>query len=131
MHDRPSAAELCDAVRGFLEDEVVKTIEDPRLRFRTLVAINALGIAERDLTRGEELARQEAALLRELLGAQPSGAPSRDEARALSAELCRRIRAGSAPPGTLAALRRIAEFKLEVASPKYRGRAINPSVRLC
>jgi hypothetical protein len=123
MHDRPSAAELCDAVRGFLEDEVVKTIENPRLRFRTLVAINALGIAGRDLARGEELAREEASLLRELLGAPRSDAPPRNEAQALSAELCRRIRAGAAPRGTIAALRRIAEWKLEVASPKYRGRA--------
>jgi hypothetical protein len=123
MHDRPSAAELCDAVRGFLEDEVVKTIEDPRLRFRTLVAINALGIAVRDLARGDDLAREEAALLRDLLGAMRSDAAPRDEARALSVELCRRIREGKAPAGTLAALRRIAEWKLELASPKYRGRA--------
>jgi Domain of unknown function (DUF6285) len=123
MHDRPSAAELCDAVRGFLEDEVVQTIEDPRLRFRALVAINALGIAGRDLARGDALAREEAALLAELLGAQRSGAPPREEARTLSAELCRRIRAGTPPAGTLGALRRIAEWKLELASPRYRGRA--------
>jgi hypothetical protein len=122
MHDRPSALELCDAVRGFLEDEVVKTIEDPRLRFRALVAINALGIAGRDLARGDELAQKEAALLRDLLGAQRTESLPREEARTLSAELCRRIRARNAPPGTLAALRRVADWKLEVASPKYRSR---------
>jgi hypothetical protein len=122
MPDRPSAAELCEAARGFLETEVAPILEDPRLRFRTLVAINALAIAGRDLARGDEQAREEAALLGSLLRVPlPQGAP-RDQARGLSAELCRRIRAGTAPAGTLEALRRIADWKLEVASPKYRGK---------
>jgi hypothetical protein len=123
MHDRPSAAELCEAARGFLESEVAPLMQDPRLRFRTLVAINALAIAGRDLSRGDDLARDEAALLSDLLGAAVPQTPPREQAHALSAELCRRIRAGTAPVGTLAALRRIADWKLEVASPKYRGRS--------
>jgi aminoglycoside phosphotransferase (APT) family kinase protein len=46
--DRPTAAELAAAVRGFLEAEVLPTLDDRRLRFRTLVAMNALGIVERE-----------------------------------------------------------------------------------
>ena len=124
MHDRPSAAELCEAVRGFLETEVAPTLQDPRLRFRTLVAINALAIAGRDLANGEALARNEAALLADLLGTAAREGTPHEQARALSVELCRRIRAGDAPPGTLAALRRIAGWKLDLASPKYRGRRV-------
>ncbi len=48
VHDRPSAGELADAVRGFLEGEILPTLDDRRLRFRTLVAMNALGIVARE-----------------------------------------------------------------------------------
>ena len=44
MSDRPSAGELAAAVREFLESEILPTLDDHRLRFRTLVAMNALGI---------------------------------------------------------------------------------------
>jgi hypothetical protein len=123
MPDRPSALELVEAVRRFLETEVAKGASDPRLRFRALVAANALSIAGRELTQGEAVASAEAEILRDLLAEPRSGAPGAEEARALSAELCRRIREGRAPRGTLAALRRIVERKLSVASPRYLGRA--------
>lgn len=48
MSDRPSAGELAAAVREFLELEILPTLDDHRLRFRTLVAMNALGIVERE-----------------------------------------------------------------------------------
>ncbi|MSO58592.1 MAG: phosphotransferase family protein [Thermoleophilia bacterium] len=48
VHDRPSAGELAEAVRGFLEQELLPTLADQRLRFRTLVAMNALRIVERE-----------------------------------------------------------------------------------
>jgi Domain of unknown function (DUF6285) len=118
MPDRPSPSELADAVREFLEAEVLPSVQDPRLRFRLLVAANALSIARRDLEMGDDLARQEVALLRPLGEAPPAGTP-RAQALALSAALARRIRGGEVPPGTLEALRRIAELKLRVASPRY------------
>ncbi len=118
MPDRPSAAELADAVREFLEAEALPAATDPRLRFRLLVAANALSILKRDLDLGEELLREEIALLRPLAGAPPPGTP-REQALALSAELSRRIRRGDVPRGALEALRRIAELKLRVASPRY------------
>ena len=49
MPDRPAAPELIEAVFEFLSGELLPTIDDHRLRFRTLVAMNALGIARREL----------------------------------------------------------------------------------
>ena len=119
MPDRPTSLELLEAVRAFLETEVAKGASDPRLRFRALVAANAVSIAARELVLDETSSSAEARILRELLGEAPSGAPPADEALALSSELCRRIRAGSAPRETVAAVRRIVEGKLAAASPRY------------
>jgi aminoglycoside phosphotransferase (APT) family kinase protein len=47
-HDRPSACELATAVREFLESEILPHLDDHRTRFRTLVAMNALTIVERE-----------------------------------------------------------------------------------
>ena len=100
MKDRPSAAELVEAAREFLERELLPTLVDRRLRFRALVAINALGIAQRELvsTAPDVLSADEAALL------------------------ARRIRAGDVPDGTLALLQREVAAKLEIASPRYLDR---------
>ena len=68
MADRPGPAELAEAVREFLESEVLPTVEDSRLRFRVLVAANALAIAQRDLELGERLIEEEIALLQDLVG---------------------------------------------------------------
>jgi len=112
MQNRPTAAELAEAVRSFLEEEIGPGLQDARLRFRALVAANALSILGRDLLLGEELLREEVDVLSGLLGV-PGDAPSLNE------ELCRRIRRGDPPAGTLSALRRIAELKLRIASPRY------------
>jgi hypothetical protein len=119
MPDRPTAMELLEAVRGFLETEVARTAADPRLRFRALVAANALSIASRELVLDEASAVGEARILRDLLGEPPSGTPAAEEARALSRELCRRIREGKAPRETASAVRRIVDGKLATASPRY------------
>lgn len=92
--DRPVASELAEAVRDFLEKEILPTLDDHRLRFRTLVAMNALSI----------VAREAPAL------ARPS-----EEDRALAA----RLRAGDVRDGDLALLKRRVREKLAVASPRY------------
>jgi len=46
--DRPSAGELVAAVREFLEGDVLPATEG-RVRFHVRVAVNALGIVEREL----------------------------------------------------------------------------------
>jgi len=101
---------------------VIPTLQDHRLRFRALVAANALGILGRDLQSGEQLLAEELSVLQALLPLRASGTPA-ENVRALTLELARRIRAGEPPAGTLPALRRIAELKLQISSPRYRGRA--------
>jgi uncharacterized protein DUF6285 len=98
--DRPTASELVEATREFLEHEVLPTLSDQRLRFRTLVAINALGIAQRELDSAEE----------EVLSIEEA------------AELARRIRAADVPEGALALLEREVAAKLRIASPRYLDR---------
>ena len=48
MSDRPNARELAAAVHDFLEREILPMLDDQRMRFRTLVAMNALSIVERE-----------------------------------------------------------------------------------
>ena len=92
-HDRPTPRELVEATREFLEREILPTLADQRLRFRTLVAVNALGIAERELAGHPE--------------------PEPDW------ELARRIRAGDVREGDLERIKADVEAKLRVANPKY------------
>jgi hypothetical protein len=98
-HDRPTAAELVEATREFLETEILPTLTDQRLRFRTLVAINALGIAQRELESGEE-------------------GLSRGELE----QLARQIRSGDVPADALTRLQAHVAAKLRVASPRYLDR---------
>jgi hypothetical protein len=123
MQDRPHAAELAEAVREFIETEVLPEIDDPRLRFRTLVAANGLGILEREIAIGAQLVRREVSSLARLLGRTD---PLPDDpldlrrwASDLNRELALRIRAGDAPEGTLAHLLATVADKLLVASPRY------------
>ena len=97
MNDRPTAAELVEATREYLETEILPALDDQRLRFRTLVAINALGIAQRELDSAEE----------EVLSSEEAAA------------LARRIRAGETPESALDLLERHVAQKLRVASPQY------------
>ena len=126
MQDRPTAEELVDAVRGYLEDEVLPDLRDDRRRFRALVAINALRILERELRMEESLLQREAIALSALLGERPhsggevaSYALLRERVAELNFRLAHAIREGDVPAGTLAHLRATAADKLRVASPRY------------
>ncbi len=101
QHDRPTPIELVEAVREFLETEILPLLDDHRLKFRTLVAINGLGIAERELWAG---------------GAGP------ELAEGELGELARRIRAGDVPEGALALLQEHVAAKLRVSNPRYLAR---------
>ena len=92
--DRPSARELAAAVREFLETEILPTLDDQRLRFRTLVAMNALSIVERE-------------------------SPTPDAANEEDVELARRIRAGDVREEDLVALSHKVRERLLIASPAY------------
>lgn len=50
-YDAPSARELVEAVREFLQKDVLPAVEG-RTRFHTLVAANVLGMVERELEHG-------------------------------------------------------------------------------
>ncbi|ROO83019.1 hypothetical protein EDD29_0507 [Actinocorallia herbida] len=50
-HDVPTAAQLVESVREFLERDVLPSASG-RLRFHTLVAANVLGMVERELAEG-------------------------------------------------------------------------------
>jgi uncharacterized protein DUF6285 len=90
VSDRPTAQELTEAILEFIGGEILPTLTDQRLRFRTLVAMNALSIVYREL------------------GALPPGDDARER------ELVERIRAGEFP---LAEVKALLEEKLAVASP--------------
>src|SRR5262245_53809505 len=96
MDDRPTAEELVDAVRLFLERELLPTLTDARLRFQSLVAPNALAIVGRELAGTEERLRAEWGELAAVLGV-PADTPAelRQAVRGANEELCQRIRAGA------------------------------------
>ena len=95
MTERPTAQELTEAIQEFLGAEIQPTLTDPRLRFRMLVAMNALGIVYREL----------AAL------------PVVDDAE--QRELALKIREGDVPLGTLQRVKADVEARLRIASPSF------------
>ena len=95
MSERPTPDELAEAIEEFLAVEILPTLSDARLRFRTLVALNALGIVRRELAK----------------------LPPADDAE--QQELAARIRDGDVPPGTLAQVKADVEARLRIASPNY------------
>lgn len=108
-HDIPDAAGLVEAVREFLEHDVMHAT-DGRVQFHTRVAINVLGMVERELGAGAAAAdRHRAGLGR--LGVADEG------------ELAAAIRSGLLDDRlaeVAAFVRSTVEDKLAVANPKYR-----------
>jgi hypothetical protein len=95
VSERPTPDELAEAIEEFLAGEILPTLHDHRLRFRTLVALNALGIVRRELTK----------------------LPPVDDAE--QRDLAARIRAGEVPAGTLGRVMADVEARLRIASPNY------------
>ena len=99
MSERPTPDELAEAIEEFLSGEILPTLDDHRLRFRTLVALNALGIVRRELAK----------------------LPPEDDAE--QRELAARIRAGDVPAGTLARVKaRRRRAAADRDSPRYLDR---------
>jgi multidrug resistance efflux pump len=95
VSERPTPDELAEAIEEFLTGEILPTLDDHRARFRTLVALNALGIVRRELAK----------------------LPPEDDAE--QRQLAARIRAGDVPAGTLARVKTGVEERLRIASPHY------------
>ncbi len=128
MTDRPTAAELVEAVRHLLEVEVIPALSDVRLRFQTLVAANVLSIVGRELGTAEVDVRLHWDKLATLLGrTEPPPAHTRDwhaAVRQLNDDLCQRIRAGDYDDPArfldlLNQLRPLVVRKLEIANPRF------------
>lgn len=107
-HDIPSVDGLVEAVREFLERDVLPAVEG-RVQFHTRVAVNVLAMVQRELEAGDAQAREHATGLAAL------GVSS-------EAELAALIRSGEAD-GRLDEIGRFVRAtvraKLEVANPKY------------
>jgi multidrug resistance efflux pump len=95
VSERPTPQELAEAIEEFLAGEILPTLDDHRLRFRLLVALNALGIVRRELTK----------------------LPPEDDAG--RRELAAQIRAGDVTAGMLARVKADVEARLRIASPHY------------
>ena len=123
MQDRPTTPELLDAVREFIANELLPTVTDPRLRFRTRVAANLLDMLGRELALEPALLRAQWDRLGALLGdSRPAPADTGALAAAIAtreATLCAMIRAGRAPAGTHALLLTAVRAKLDIANPRY------------
>jgi len=107
-HDIPDAAGLVEAVREFLEGDLLPSLEG-RQQFLTRVSVNVLRMVERELTLGPEQASEHAAGLAAL------GMP--DEAALATA-----IRNGELDDRmeeVRAFVTRTVRAKLEVANPRY------------
>jgi hypothetical protein len=116
MQDRPTTAELVEAVRAFLETDVMPAVEG-RVAFHTRVAVNALGMVEREVRLGPQFEAEERARATRLLGHD-------GDARALERELARAIRAGELgveDKAVVEHVRTTVREKLEIANPKYLG----------
>lgn len=101
MQDKPSAAELLDALAAFLREEVAPKLEGG-VRFKALVGANVATIVAREIRLGPEQDRVQLERLATLLGKDAAGIADADVADAVrgwSWELCRRIDAGEADAG--------------------------------
>jgi len=107
-HDRPSAVELLEAVREWMEKDLLGGIE-PRLQFHTRVAMNVLDIVSREIALGADQLESHDELLASF------GVKS-------DAELSQQIRNGDHDTSLLEVLERlrpVIEDKVRVANPKY------------
>ncbi|MEJ8858266.1 DUF6285 domain-containing protein [Variovorax robiniae] len=117
MQDRPTAAELIEAVAGFLREQVVTSTGGAAMPFHARVAANALDIVQRQLKLAPEADAREMLRLRALLGADMP-----DDLAAANRLLCARIASGAITldtPGLAEHLRETTRDKLAVDQPGY------------
>lgn len=129
MYDRPNLEELLSAAIAHFESQVIPAVKaDQRLYFQTLVAVNVLKVAERELALGQSHFSAEWASLNRLEGEDIQLPPDAADAKTTLAQrhstLCARIRAGDydADPARSALYDHLVgsvRRSLEVANPKF------------
>lgn len=129
MQDHPTSHELLEGIAEFLEGEILPTLDDPRLKFRTRVAMNLLHIIAREITQSEAQLHAESVRLYDLMNVEP-GDNVRDDVERLTNELAQRIRVGQADEGAFHAavfahVEQTVIEKLQIANPRYLERVQN------
>ncbi|MEO8609794.1 MAG: DUF6285 domain-containing protein [Chloroflexota bacterium] len=129
MYDRPDIYQLLDAVKGYLQREVVPALEaDRKQYYQMLVAINVLGIVEREMQMSVEHLQTEWSRLNFVQNVSTPLPTEISEARAALAErnrkLCEEIGAGryDYAPQRSALFEHLlvtTRAQLEVANPKF------------
>jgi hypothetical protein len=125
MQDRPTYQELLDAVRSFLELDVVPALEGAK-KFHARVAANVVAIVGRELELEREHLDEEWLRLDRLLGPVPKPADTpalKTALRQRTEALCERIRSGEADGGpfrtaVLDHVRQTVREKLAIDNPK-------------
>jgi hypothetical protein len=110
----PRTEELARAVAGWIDE--VRPSLDPRNAFLARVAVNVLGVIQRELTQGPAAEGRAVAGMAEVLGHPGTFAE-------LNAEFCARIRSGELTvetAGLLPLLAVMANDQLAIDQPNYR-----------
>ncbi len=119
--NRPTTAELIEAVTEFLATEVDPEVTAPDVKFRLRVARNVLDIVARECRTGLEHDRREEIALQELLGQEFLGKKTSDLSH-LNEALCERLRRGDFDnrlEEALPVLTDITMDKLSIDNPRF------------
>ena len=107
-HDRPTAIELLEALREWMERDLMPGVEG-RLQFHTRVAINMIDIVAREIEMGKAQEDSHEQLLKSLGVASDAALVAAIKSGQYDSELV----------ALLARLRPAIEDKVRVANPKY------------
>ncbi|WP_372864499.1 DUF6285 domain-containing protein [Spongiibacter sp.] len=114
--EHPNAEQLGDAIADFLRNSLLPAVDNPSLKYQLRVAINGLGIMQRELASGAEQAERERRLLAAYLGEDA-------ELEVLREKLVAAMSVADQPyrdEKLLAVLKEISEAKLAIDNPRYR-----------
>lgn len=117
MHDAPSAKELIEAVKSFIDKTAMVQLSG-HAAFHARVASNALATVLRELEQRPAAEAAERERLQAILGSQEQ------DAGLLNRQLCEEIRAGRVDletPGLLTHLKSTTIAQLSVDQPGYSG----------
>ena len=120
MITHPRTEELAKAVAGWIDE--LRPSLDPRNAFLARVAVNVLGVIQRELTQGPAAEARVVSGMSGVLGHDGGFAE-------LNAELCERIRSGELTvetPGLLAVLMTMARDQVAIDQPNYKPEGTSP-----